>query len=78
MVRALRRDKADLGQMAAQSIERRRALAGEQLARPMAHQLSRRTRPTHHPRLYDDRPSVAWASGTLSRISQGRPMSSIH
>src|ERR1700729_1593720 len=39
MVRALRRDEADLGQMAAQSIERRRALAGEQLARPMAHQL---------------------------------------
>src|ERR1700722_1546498 len=37
MVRALRRDEADLGQMAAQSIERRRALASEQLARPMAH-----------------------------------------
>ena len=39
MVRALRRDEADLGQMAAQSIERRRALAGEQLARSMAHQV---------------------------------------
>ena len=39
MLRALRRDEADLGQMAAQSVERRRALAGEQLARPMAHQL---------------------------------------
>ena len=38
MLRALRRNEADLGQMAAQSIERRRALAGEQLARPMAHQ----------------------------------------
>src|SRR5277367_5815306 len=38
MLRALRRDEADLGQMTAQSIERRRALAGEQLARPMAHQ----------------------------------------
>jgi hypothetical protein len=38
MVRALRRDEADLGQTAAQSIERRRALAGEQLARPMVHQ----------------------------------------
>ena len=38
MLRALRRDDADLGQMAAQSVERRRALAGEQLARPMAHQ----------------------------------------
>src|SRR5271166_2664647 len=35
----LRRDDADLGQMAAQRIERRRALAGEQFARPMAHQL---------------------------------------
>src|ERR1700734_2765406 len=34
MLRALRRDEADLGQMAAQSVERRRALAGEQLARP--------------------------------------------
>ncbi len=29
MLRALRRDDADLGQMTAQSIERRRALAGE-------------------------------------------------
>jgi hypothetical protein len=29
MLRALRRDEADLSQMAAQSIERRRALAGE-------------------------------------------------
>ena len=38
MVRALRRDEADLGEMAAQSVERRRALASEQLARPMAHQ----------------------------------------
>ena len=39
MLRALRRDEADLGEMAAQRIERRRALASEQLARPMAHQL---------------------------------------
>src|SRR5208337_71718 len=38
MLRALRRDEADLGQMAAQGVERRRALASEQLARPMAHQ----------------------------------------
>jgi hypothetical protein len=38
LVRALRCDEADLGQTAAQSIERRRALAGEQLARSMAHQ----------------------------------------
>ena len=38
MLRALRRDDADLGEMAAQSVERRRALAGEQLARPMAYQ----------------------------------------
>src|SRR5271168_1456386 len=38
MLRALRRDEADLGKMTAQSIERRRTLAGEQLARPMAHQ----------------------------------------
>jgi hypothetical protein len=39
MLRALRRDEADLSQMAAQSIERRRALAGEKLACPMVHQL---------------------------------------
>ena len=39
MLRALRRDDADLSEMAAQSVERRRTLAGEQLARPMAHQL---------------------------------------
>ncbi len=39
VLRTLRRDDADLGQMAAQRIERRRALAGEQFARPMAHQL---------------------------------------
>ena len=32
-----RRDEADLGQMGAQSIERRHALASEQLARPMAY-----------------------------------------
>jgi len=39
MPRALRRDDADLGQMPAQRVERRRPLAGEQLASPMAHQL---------------------------------------
>ena len=39
MLRALRRDDADLGQMPAQRVERRRPLAGEQLAGPMAHQL---------------------------------------
>ena len=38
MLHALRRDDADLSEMPAQSVERRRALAGEQLARPMAHQ----------------------------------------
>src|ERR1700723_216247 len=70
MLRALRRDEADLGQMAAQSVERRRALAGEQLARPMAHQLGLvvdRThrheplaRPTHLGPYYSDvgRPSI--------------------
>jgi hypothetical protein len=39
MLRALRRDEADFGQMASQSVEKRRALAGEQLARPVAHQV---------------------------------------
>src|SRR5271167_1363843 len=39
MLRALRRVDADLGQMPAQRVERRRPLAGEQLAGPMAHQL---------------------------------------
>ena len=38
MLRTLRCDQTDLGQMATQRIERRCALAGEQLARPMAHQ----------------------------------------
>jgi hypothetical protein len=37
MLRALRPDDADLDEMPAQSVERRRALAGEQLACSMAH-----------------------------------------
>ena len=38
VMRALRRDDADLGEMPAQGVDERSALAGEQLARPVAHQ----------------------------------------
>ena len=56
MARALRRDKADLGQMASQSIEERRALAGEQLARPMAHQVGLVIDRTHRHEPWPGRP----------------------
>ena len=39
VLHALRPNDADLGEMAAQTVERRRTLAREQFARPMAHQL---------------------------------------
>ena len=39
VLRALRRDHAGLGQMPAQGVDQRGALASEQFPRPMAHQL---------------------------------------
>jgi hypothetical protein len=60
MLRALRRDDADLGQMRAQRVERRRPLAGEQLAGPMAHQLGLvLDRPHRHEPLTRFRPAAS-------------------
>ena len=52
MVRVLRRDEVDPARWPRKSIERRRALAGEQLARSMAHQFVMvvdRTQVRHEP-----------------------------
>jgi hypothetical protein len=67
VLHALRPDDADLGEMPAQSVERRRALASEQLARSMAHQFGLVVDRTHwHEALA--RPAHRLSDGTIVAI----------
>jgi hypothetical protein len=74
VLRALRRDDADLGHVPAQGVEKRRALAGQKLARPVAHQLGRARKPKGRQRRTAAYPRQGWTSQpqrfTISPLSK--------